>query len=129
MSALLIYFISEEIMFLRKLIIELSIYISIASVFWFFSDIYVASSFLCGASVSYFSNAYSAYILLVYEAKSLKEEARRFYIAEFGKWSIAVTLFALIFLYVNVTEPLIFFGAFIFSNFITIFFTKLQSSK
>ena len=62
-------------------------------------------------------------------AKSLKEEARRFYIAEFGKWSIAVTLFALIFLYVNVTEPLIFFGAFIFSNFITIFFTKLQSSK
>ena len=116
-------------MFLRKLIIELSTYISIASVFWFFSDIYMASSFLCGAGVSYFSNAYSAYILLIYNAKSLKEEARRFYIAEFGKWSIAVTLFALIFLYMNVTEPLIFFGAFIFSNFITIFFTKLQSSK
>ena len=116
-------------MFLRKLIIELSTYISIASVFWFFSDIYMASSFLCGAGVSYFSNAYSAYILLVYKAKSLKEEARRFYIAEFGKWSIAVTLFALIFLHVNVTEPLLFFGAFIFSSFITIFFTKLQSRK
>jgi F0F1-type ATP synthase assembly protein I len=86
----------------------------------------MASSFLCGAGVSYFSNAYSAYILLIYKAKSLKEEARRFYIAEFGKWSIAVTLFALIFLYVNVTEPLIFFGAFIFSNFITIF---LQNYK
>ena len=129
MSALLIYFIPEEIMFLRKLIIELSTYISIASVFWFFSDIYMASSFLCGAGVSYFSNAYSAYILLVYKAKSLKEEARRFYVAEFGKWSIAVTLFALIFLYVNVTEPLLFFGAFIISNFMTIFFTKLQSSK
>ena len=116
-------------MFLRKLIIELSIYISIASVFWFFSDIYMATSFLCGAGVSYFSNAYSAYILLVYKVKTLKEEARRFYVAEFGKWSIAVTLFALIFLYVNVTEPILFFGAFIFSNLMTIFFTKLESSK
>ena len=116
-------------MFLRKLIIELSTYISIASVFWFFSDIYMASSFLCGAGVSYFSNAYSAYILLIYKAKSLKEEARRFYVAEFGKWSIAVTMFALIFLYVDVLKPLVFFGSFIFSNIITIFFTKINISK
>ena len=116
-------------MFLRKLIIELCIYISIASVFWFFSDIYIASSFLCGAGVSFFSNAYSAYMLLVYKAKSIKEEVKRFYIAEFGKWSISVTLFALIFLYLDIAEPLLFFGAFIFSNLVTIFFTKLKSSK
>ena len=114
-------------MFLRKLIIELSTYISIASVFWFFSDIYMASSFLCGAGVSYFSNAYSAYILLIYRAKSLKEEARRFYIAEFGKWSISVTLFALIFLNIDVSNPVIFFGAFIFANLTTIFLHKLKT--
>ena len=72
-------------MFFRKLIIELCIYISIVSLIWFFSDMYLASSFLFGAGVSYFSNAYSAYILLVYKVKSLKEEARRFYVAEFGK--------------------------------------------
>ena len=116
-------------MFLRKLVIELCVYLSIASVMWFFSDIDLATSFFCGVSVGFLSNAYSAYMLLIYQARTIKEEARRFYIAEFGKWSIAVTMFALIFLYVNVTEPLIFFGAFIFSNFITIFFTKLQSSK
>ena len=116
-------------MFLRKLFFELSIFVVIASILWFFSNIDVATSFLYGASVSFLSNSYSAYMLLFYKAKSIKQETRRFYIAEFGKWSIAVTLFALIFLYVNVTEPLIFFGAFIFSNFITIFFTKLQSSK
>ena len=68
-------------------------------------------------------------MLLIYQARSIKEEARRFYIAEFGKWSIAVTMFALIFLYIDVVKPLIFFGAFIFSNMITIFFTKLSTSK
>jgi len=68
-------------------------------------------------------------MLLVRKAKSIKEEVRRFYIAEFGKWSISVTLFALIFLYLDIAEPLLFFGAFIFSNLVTIFFTKLKSSK
>ena len=116
-------------MFLRKLIIELCIFLIIASILWFFSDTNIASSFLYGVSVSFISNAYAAYMLLVYQAKSIKEEAKRFYIAEFGKWSIAVTMFALIFLYIDVVKPLIFFGAFIFSNMITIFFTKLSTSK
>ena len=116
-------------MFLRKLVIELCIYISIASVLWFFSDINLATSFFCGASVGFLSNAYSAYMLLIYQARSIKEEARRFYIAEFGKWSIAVTLFALIFLYIDVIEPLVFFGSFVFSNIIAIFLIKLNISK
>jgi len=116
-------------MFLRRLITELCIYILIASVLWFFSDINLAASFICGVSVGFLSNAYSAYMLLIYQARSIKEEARRFYIAEFGKWSIAVTMFALIFLHIDVVKPLIFFGAFIFSNMITIFFTKLSTSK
>ena len=113
-------------MFLRKLIIELCIYISIASLIWFFSDIYLASSFLFGAGVSYFSNAYSAYMLLVYQAKSIREEARRFYIAEFGKWSITVTLFVVIFLFVDIAKPIVFFGAFVFSNLVTIFLIKTK---
>jgi ATP synthase protein I len=116
-------------MFLRKIVFELCIYTSIASILWFFFDINLATSFLCGASVSFLSNTYSAYMLLVYQVKSMKEEARRFYIAEFGKWSISVILFALIFLYVDVVMPLVFFGAFIFSNLLTIFFTKLKISK
>tara|TARA_B110000008_G_scaffold261173_1_gene282349 strand:- start:50 stop:394 length:345 start_codon:yes stop_codon:yes gene_type:complete len=113
-------------MFFKKLIIELCIYISIASLIWFFSDIYIASSFLFGAGVSYFSNAYSAYMLLVYQARSIKEEARRFYIAEFGKWSITVTMFALIFFFIDIAKPLVFFGAFVFSNLVTIFLIKTK---
>jgi len=116
-------------MFFRKLIIELCIFLIIASILWFFSDISIASSFLCGTSVSFLSNAYAAYMLLVYRAKSIKDEAKRFYIAEFGKWSISVIMFALIFLYIDVAEPLIFFGAFIFANLVTIFYTKLKISK
>jgi len=113
-------------MFLRKLLIELCIFVIIASIIWYFSDIYMASSFIYGASVSFFSNAYSAYMMLLYRAKSIKEEARRFYIAEFGKWSIAATMFALIFLNLKVAEPLLFFAAFIFANLIAIFFIKLK---
>ena len=65
-----------------------------------------------------------------FEAKvieSIKEEVRRFYIAEFGKWSISVTLFALIFLNIDVSNPVIFFGAFIFANLTTIFLHKLKT--
>ena len=116
-------------MFFRKLIIELCIFLIIASILWFFSDINIASSFLCGASVSFISNAYAAYMLFVYQAKSIKEEAKRFYIAEFGKWSISATMFALIFLYIDVAKPLLFFGAFIFANLVTIFYKKLKISK
>ena len=68
-------------------------------------------------------------MLLVYQAKSIRQEARRFYIAEFGKWSISAIMFALIFLYLEIKEPLVFFGAFIVANLITIFFTKLKISK
>ena len=105
------------------------IFTIITLIIWFLVDINVAFSFLCGASVSFVSNTYSAYMLLVYQAKSIKEEAKRFYIAEFGKWSISAIMFALIFLYLEIKEPLVFFGAFIFSNLITIFFTKLKISK
>ena len=73
---------------------------------WFFSDIDLATSFFADG-VGFLSNAYSAYMLLIYQARTIKEEARRFYIAEFGKWSIAVTMFALIFLYVDVLKPLV----------------------
>mgnify|MGYP006226259657 FL=1 len=114
-------------MFLRKLFFELSIFVVIASILWFFSDIDVAKSFLYGASVSFLSNSYSAYMLLFYKAKSIKQETRRFYIAEFGKWSISVTLFALIFLNIDVSNPVIFFGAFIFANLTTIFLHKLKT--
>ena len=116
-------------MFLRKLIIELCIFLIIASILWFFSDTNIASSFLYGVSVSFISNAYAAYMLLVYQAKSIKEEAKRFYIAEFGKWSISVIMFALIFLYIDVAEPLIFFGAFIFANLVTDFIFFLTICK
>ena len=116
-------------MFFRKQLIELFIFIIITSALWFLFDLGLAVSFLCGVSVSFLSNAYLAYMLLIYKAKSLKQEARRFYIAEFGKWSIAVILFALIFSCLDIEEPLVFFGAFIFSNLVTIFFTKLQISK
>ena len=116
-------------MFFKNLIIELFIFTIITLIIWFLVNINVAFSFLCGASVSYVSNTFSAYMLLVYQAKSIKEEARRFYIAEFGKWSISAIMFALIFLYLEIKEPLVFFGAFIFSNLITIFFTKLKISK
>ena len=116
-------------MFLRKLIIELNLYIFLTLILWFLSDKNIASSFLCGVSVSFVSNTYSAYMLLVYQARSIKEEARRFYVAEFGKWSISGTMFALIFLYLDVAEPLVFFAAFIFANFITFFFIKLKYSK
>ena len=116
-------------MFFRKQIIELIIFTITASILWFLFNISIATSFLCGASVSYLSNAYAAYMLLIYQAKSIRQEARRFYIAEFGKWSISAIMFALIFLYLEIKEPLVFFGAFIFSNLITIFFTKLKISK
>lgn len=116
-------------MFFRKQIIELIIFTITASILWFLFNISIATSFLCGASVSYLSNAYAAYMLLVYQAKSIRQEARRFYIAEFGKWSISAIMFALIFLCLEIKEPLVFFGAFIFSNLITIFFTKLKISK
>ena len=113
-------------MFFRNLIIELFIFTIITLIIWFLVDFNVAFSFLCGASVSYVSNTYSAYMLLVYQAKSIKEEARRFYIAEFGKWSITVTLFALIFLFVDIAKPIVFFGAFVFSNLVTIFLIKTK---
>ena len=113
-------------MFFRNLTLELCIFIITALIVWFLSDINIASSFLYGASVSYISNTYSAYMLLVYQAKSIKEEARRFYIAEFGKWSITVTLFALIFLFVDIAKPIVFFGAFVFSNLVTIFLIKTK---
>ena len=116
-------------MFFRNLTIELCIFIIIALIIWFLSNINIAFSFLCGASVSFVSNTYSAYMLLVYQAKSIKEEARRFYIAEFGKWSISATMFALIFLNLDVAEPLVFFAAFIFANLVTIFFIKLKLSS
>jgi len=116
-------------MFLRKLIIELNIYIFLTLILWFLFGKNIASSFLCGASVSFVSNTCSAYMLLVYQAKSIKEEARRFYVAEFGKWSISGTMFALIFLYIDVAEPLMFFAAFIFANLVTFFFIKLKYSK
>ena len=89
-------------MFLRKLIIEFKISIFLTLILWFLSDKNIASSFLCGVSVSFVSNTYSAYMLLVYQAQSIKEEARRFYVAEFGKWSISGIMFALIFLYLDV---------------------------
>ena len=114
-------------MFLKKLFFELSIFVVIASILWFFSNIGVTTSFLYGASVSFLSNTYSAYMLLEHQAKSLREETRRFYIAEFGKWSISVTLFALIFLNVDVSNPIVFFGAFIFANLITIFIHKFKT--
>jgi hypothetical protein len=60
-------------MFFRKQIIELYIYINSFDL-WFFFDISLATSFLCGASVSYFSNAYAAYMLLVYQAKSIRKK-------------------------------------------------------
>ena len=113
-------------MFFRNLTIELCIFIITALIVWFLSDINIASSFLYGASVSYISNTYSAYMLLVYQAKSIKEEARRFYIAEFGKWSITVTMFALIFFFIDIAKPLVFFGAFVFSNLVTIFLIKTK---
>ena len=116
-------------MFFRNLIIELFIFKIITLIIWFLVDFNVAFSFLCGASVSYLSNTYSAYMLLVYQAKSIKEEARRFYIAEFGKWFISAIMFALIFLNLDVAEPLIFFAAFIFANLVTIFFIKLKLSS
>ena len=116
-------------MFFRNLTIELCIFIIIALIIWFLSNINIAFSFLCGASVSFVSNTYSAYMLLVYQAKSIKEEARRFYIAEFGKWSISAIMFALIFLNLEVAEPLIFFAAFAFANLVTIFFIKLKLSS
>ena len=116
-------------MFFRNLTIELCIFIITALIVWFLSDINIASSFLYGASVSFISNTYSAYMLLVYQAKSIKEEARRFYIAEFGKWPISAIMFALIFLNLEVAEPLIFFAAFAFANLVTIFFIKLKLSS
>ena len=116
-------------MFFKNLIIELFIFTIITLIIWFLVNINVAFSFLCGASVSYVSNTFSAYMLLVYQAKSIKEEARRFYIAEFGKWSISATMFALIFLNLDVAEPLVFFAAFIFANLVTIFFIKQKLSS
>ena len=114
-------------MFLRKLFFEFSIFVVIASILWFFSNIGVTTSFLYGASVSFLSNTYSAYVLLVHQTKSIREETKRFYIAEFGKWSISVTLLALIFLNVDVSNPIVFFGAFIFANLITIFIHKFKT--
>ncbi|MBT7543295.1 MAG: hypothetical protein HN613_04475 [Gammaproteobacteria bacterium] len=116
-------------MFLRKLLIELCIYATIASILWYFFDIRVASSFLYGVSVSFLSNAYSLYVMLIYRAKSIKEEVKRFYIAEFGKWSISLVMFALIFLNLDEAKPLIFFAAFIFANLLTIFFIKHSNTR
>ena len=116
-------------MFFKNLIIELFVFTIITLIIWFLVNINVAFSFLCGASVSYVSNTFSAYMLHVYQAKSIKEEARRFYIAEFGKWSISATMFALIFSNFDVAEPLVFFAAFIFANLVTIFFIKQKLSS
>ena len=116
-------------MFLRKLLIELCIYAIIASILWYFFDFGVVSSFLYGVSVSFLSNAYSLYVLLIYRAKSIKEEVKRFYIAELGKWSISLVMFALIFLNLNVANPLIFFVAFIFANLVTILFIKHSNTR
>lgn len=83
---------------------------------WLLSDIDIAFSFFYGVIASIVVNTFSAYMFMIYIAKSIKEEVRRFYIAVLGKWLISAIMFALIFFNIEDISPLVFFLAFIFAN-------------
>ena len=96
---------------------------------WFFSDIDLATSFFCGVRVGFLSNAYSAYMLLIYQARTIKEEARRFYIAEIWKMVYCSNNVCSNIPICRCVKTISFFWfIYFFSNIITIF-TKINISK
>ena len=58
------------------------------------------------------------------KAISVKGEVSKFYLAEFGKWGVVVTLFVLTFVFIDIQYPLVFFLAFAFAALLTMITNK-----
>ena len=58
------------------------------------------------------------------KAISVKGEVSKFYLAEFGKWGVVVTLFVLTFVFLDIQNPLVFFLAFAFAALLTMITNK-----
>ena len=58
------------------------------------------------------------------KAISVKGEVSKFYLAEFGKWGVVVTLFVLTFVFIDIQNPLVFFLAFAFAALLTMITNK-----
>ena len=95
-------------MIVRKLLLETSIIFFIFLVFWVLFGQNIASSFLIGALIHV----------------SVKGEVSKFYLAEFGKWGVVVTLFVLTFVFIDIQNPLVFFLAFAFAALLTMITNK-----
>jgi len=67
---------------------------------------------------------YSSVIMLGSKAISVKGEVSKFYLAEFGKWGVVVTLFVLTFVFLDIQNPLVFFLAFAFAALLTMITNK-----
>ena len=106
-------------MIVRKLLLETSIIFFIFLVFWVLFSQNIASSFLIGALIHVLGMLYSSVIMLGSKAISVKGEVSKFYLAEFGKWGVVVTLFVLTFVFIDIQNPLVFFLAFAFAALLT----------
>ena len=84
----------------------------------------IASSFLIGALIHVLGMLYSSVIMLGSKAISVKGEVSKFYLAEFGKWGVVVTLFVLTFVFLDIQNPLVFFLAFAFAALLTMITNK-----
>ena len=111
-------------MIVRKLLLETSIIFFIFLVFWVLFGQNIASSFLIGALIHVLGMLYSSVIMLGSKAISVKGEVSKFYLAEFGKWGVVVTLFVLTFVFIDIKNPLVFFLAFAFAALLTMITNK-----
>ena len=75
--------------------IEIIIFVAIAFFLGILANKDVAISFLVGVGINIVPKCYSAAILFGTRSRSIKEEIRHFYIAEFGKWALVILMFAL----------------------------------
>ena len=108
-------------MIVRKLLLETSIIFFIFLVFWV---LFGQNSFLIGALIHVLGMLYSSVIMLGSKAISVKGEVSKFYLAEFGKWGVVVTLFVLTFVFLDIQNPLVFFLAFAFAALLTMITNK-----
>ena len=105
-------------------VISLEIIFFIFLVFWVLFGQNIASSFLIGALIHVLGMLYSSVIMLGSKAISVKGEVSKFYLAEFGKWGVVVTLFVLTFVFLDIQNPLVFFLAFAFAALLTMITNK-----
>ncbi|MEC7885668.1 MAG: ATP synthase subunit I [Pseudomonadota bacterium] len=104
--------------------IEIIIFVAIAFFLGILANKDVAISFLVGVGINIVPKCYSAAILFGTRSRSIKEEIRHFYIAEFGKWALVILMFALVFAFFDITYPFVLFMGFLLACITTIFFKK-----